>query len=301
MGTESGSSSHLFIFNIMIRYLIPFFTALFLLLTSFSDKGELCECRYSKIDEEVFEKTMQIALPDKNIPINLLVVKIANSLLGTPYVAGTLENDPEILTINLHETDCILFVEMCLSLALTAKSETPNFVTYCNIVRSLRYHNGITDGYASRNHYTSSWIRQGSENGIMREITKDIGGIPLDQSFSYMSTHSDSYRQLKENPSLVDQIRATEISLDSSDYYYIPQSALKTISAGRDSTKIRNGDIICFVSKVRGLDISHVSYAYWNRDILTFIHASFSEKKVVINSTDLSTYAKNGVRVVRLN
>ena len=64
---------------------------------------------------------------------------------------------------------------------------------------------------------------------------------------------------------------------------------------------IRNGDIICFRSNVEGLDISHVALAYWDKGELKFIHASFKEKKVVIDRQTIADYAKNGIRVVRLN
>ena len=42
---------------------------------------------------------------------NGLVEFYARQLLGTPYVAHTLEADEEILTINIHELDCLTFIE----------------------------------------------------------------------------------------------------------------------------------------------------------------------------------------------
>ena len=40
---------------------------------------------------------------------NDLVVFYANKLLGTPYVAHTLEGETEMLTINIFEVDCTSF------------------------------------------------------------------------------------------------------------------------------------------------------------------------------------------------
>jgi hypothetical protein len=57
----------------------------------------------------------------------------------------------------------------------------------------------VVDGYASRIHYTSEWIIQNSNRGYMNEFSSDLGK-PLDQTFSYMSTHSDSYKQLENCP-----------------------------------------------------------------------------------------------------
>jgi len=42
---------------------------------------------------------------------NKLVEFYARELLGTPYVAHTLEGDEEMLTINIHELDCLTFIE----------------------------------------------------------------------------------------------------------------------------------------------------------------------------------------------
>ena len=121
-------------------------------------------------------------------------------------------------------------------------------------------------------------------------------GEVLDQKFSYMSTHSGSYKQLKDCPDLVREIAHIEKGLEKqAPYYYIQQ---KDIDSKRDL--IKNGDIVCFVSPIEGLDISHVALAYWDKGELKFIHASFREKKVVIDKQTIADYAKNGVRFVRL-
>lgn len=264
------------------------------------NESTLENIRYTPSDVERFNQAMEVALPCKDLPMNELAIKIAKSFLGTPYVASTLEKDPEQLTINMNETDCILFVEMCLALSLTAKSDEATFEKYCENVLNLRYAKGVVDGYPSRLHYTSSWIIQGSERGIMKEITHEIGGVESGQQFYFMSSHSDSYRQLKENPALVDKIRATETGLNNNTYYFIPQDDLEG-----SLNKVQTGDIICFNCATKGLDIAHVAYAYWDKGVLTFIHASFGAKKVIIEPKTLAEYIRsskniNGLRVVRL-
>ena len=42
---------------------------------------------------------------------------IAQKFIGTPYVAGTLEGSPELVTINLDELDCTTFVDMVLAMS----------------------------------------------------------------------------------------------------------------------------------------------------------------------------------------
>ena len=258
------------------------------------------DARFTEKDIENFNEVMALLAPDRDRPMSELVIKTAKYFLGTPYVAGTLEIEPERLTVNTRETDCILFVEMCLAMSLTAKDPEPTFDTYVENLQKLRYRDGHVDGYASRIHYTSEWIIQGTVRGIFDEVSRECGGVPLDQKFNFMSTHPASYKQLKDNPQNVSKIRAVEQNLESWDYWYIPKADLpKCIK------NIKTGDIIGFNSATPGLDIAHVAYAYWEGDTLTFIHASYTDKKVVINKTPLVQYtngikAHNGLRVIRL-
>ena len=261
------------------------------------EKGD---ARFTQKDVENFQEVMNLLAPDRDLPMSELVIKVARHFLGTPYVAGTLEIEPERLTVNTRETDCILFVEMCLALSLTAKEAEPTFEKYVDNLRQLRYRNGKVDGYASRLHYTSEWIIQGEARGIFHEVSRQCGGSPLDQKFNFMSNHPASYKQLKDNPKDVAKIRIAEQNLETWDYWYIPKADLPGCIQ-----HIKTGDIIGFNSATPGLDIAHVAYAYWEGDSLTFIHASYAEKKVVINKTPLVEYtngikAHNGLRVVRL-
>ncbi len=262
------------------------------------EKGD---ARFTQKDIDNFNEVMNLLSGDRDLPMSEMVIKVAKHFLGTPYVAGTLEIEPERLTVNTRETDCILFVEMCLALSLTAKEAEPTFEKYVDNLRKLRYRDGVVDGYASRIHYTSEWIIQGSVRGLFREVSRECGGKPLDQKFNFMSTHPASYKQLKDSSETVKKIAAAERNLESWDYWYIPKADLP------ESIKyIKTGDIIGFNSATPGLDIAHVAYAYWEGDTLTFIHASYTEKKVVINKTPLVPYtngikAHNGLRVIRLN
>ena len=258
------------------------------------------DARFTQKDVDNFNEVMTLLAPDRDRPMSELVIKVAKHFLGTPYVAGTLEQEPERLTVNTRETDCILFVEMCLAMSLTAKDDNPTFDKYVENLRQLRYRDGKVDGYTSRIHYTSEWIIQGSLRGIFTEVSQACGGSPLDQKFFFMSTHPASYKQLKDSPKNVEKIKAVEDNLNSWSYWYIPKADLpKCIQ------HIKTGDIIGFNSATPGLDIAHVAYAYWEGDTLTFIHASMSDKKVVINKTPLVEYTNgikghNGLRVVRL-
>ena len=104
------------------------------------------------IDEEIFEK-MRTAVGDPQGRTTAeIIIDAAKYLLGTPYVAGTLEQQPERLIINLHQTDCILFAESCLGFAITIKSKNPSFSHFREVIKGLRYRDGIVNGYTIRIH-----------------------------------------------------------------------------------------------------------------------------------------------------
>lgn len=282
------------------RVAISLFAA-FLTLSAFAQEDFMSNVRFSAASPAIFEKVAGALEPYKEEPAGELIVRCAKQFLGTEYVAGTLETEPEQLTINMDKTDCILFVEMCLAMVQTVKGDEATFENFCRNTQALRYRGGEVDGYASRNHYTSGWILQGEKNGIFKEVTKYLGGSPLDQKFSFMSTHPDSYKQLADNPGAIVGILKVEKELEGHNYWYLPQSHISDLAKG-----IKEGDIICFVTPVGGLDIGHVAIACEKNGEMHFIHASTKAMKVVIDSQTISDYIQthkstNGARVVRLN
>ena len=258
--------------------------------------------RTSPQDSLIYTRTIQELLPYAGLPAGELMIKTAGMFYGTPYKSGTLETVPEALTVNLHETDCILLVETCTAMTLLLKEYTdggiPSFEDFCAMLRTLRYRYGITDGYPSRLHYTSEWLLQAQDNGFLKEVTAELGGIPLNQVFSFMSSHRDNYPRLREDDGALGLIRRAEERLDTAAaYFYIPSEKIPEIEGN-----ILNGDIICFVSTVSGLDITHTGIACREEDgSLHFIHASMKEGKVVLETRTLAEYARSGIRVARLN
>lgn len=285
----------------MVKHVVISLFAAFLTLSVFAQEDYLSNVRYSAASPAIFEKVAGALEPYKEEPAGELIVRCAKEFLGTEYVASTLETEPERLTINMDKTDCILFVEMCLALTQTIKSDDPSFENFCRYTQKLRYRDGKVDGYASRNHYTSSWIRQGQKNGIFCEVSKDLGGSPLNQHVDFMSTHLESYKQLKDNPGMVVKIMQAESELNKDKYYFLPQNDLPTLAKG-----IKEGDIICFVTTVDGLDIGHVAIAVKQNGQMHFIHASTNAMKVIIDKQTIADYvlthkSSKGVRVVRIN
>ena len=258
----------------------------------------------SKESVEKYNKIAQVLKQNQQKSVPELMIITAKEMLGTEYVAGTLEQIPEKLSVSLVETDCILFVESCLAIALNAKKGVFHPDSLCATVQSFRYRNGKVDGYASRIHYTSEWIRQGEGRGIFREITDVLSGDNLSgQRFSYMSEHSDAYRQLKDNPAEVARIARMEADLNKyTDYYVIPKEDVRKMEH-----LLKDGDILGFNSTVKGLDIAHVALVYHKENgQVGFIHASQADGKVVIDVKDIHDYVNsrknnNGIRIIRVN
>ncbi|WP_370860726.1 N-acetylmuramoyl-L-alanine amidase-like domain-containing protein [Parabacteroides faecis] len=250
-------------------------------------------------DRAVFDRYLSEMTPVKSLPTGELMVKTARFFLDAPYVAATLEKEPEGLVINLREMDCMTLVENVVALTKTMQSATPSFDEFCKNLQTIRYRNGEIHDYTDRLHYTTDWIFENQRKGIVKDATREIGGVSLPVDVSFMSTHPDSYKPLKEHPELVARIAAKEKEINARPYYYIPESDINKLAEG-----IKDGDIVCFVTTIKGLDISHVGIVYRVGDELTFIHASTTQKKVIVNEAPLQEYVESikrnsGIMIVR--
>ena len=242
---------------------------------------------YHKVeDKTIFDNYINVSREWKNLGYEELVMKTATYFLGTPYVASTLEMEPERLVVNLREFDCTTFVESVYALSKTAISDSPTFETFCCNLKMLRYRNSVIDGYESRLHYASDWIFENERKGLFKNTTKDAGGKELLFDLSFMSTHPDSYKQLKNNHFLIDKTREKEKEINKRSYHYIPECSINALS----EKDVKNGDAVWFTTSIVGLDISHVGIVCWVDGVLTFIHASSSKKKVVVNEGCMQSY-----------
>lgn len=255
------------------------------------------DCTYR--DKDIFETYRAKIEASKELPLNEIIVMTAKFFLTTPYVGATLEKEPEQLVVNLRELDCTTLVETVLALSLAVKEDSLTFETFAGHLCKIRYREGKIDGYTSRNHYFTDWIVENERQGIVKDITREIGGKPFSPAVSFMSAHPDKYRQLAKDSSLVPVMKEREQEINSRSYAYIPKGEINRLAA-----KIQNGDIVCFTTSIPGLDISHVGYAYWQQGRLTFIHASTSSRRVMVNPETLAAYCagikhNTGIMVVR--
>lgn len=231
------------------------------------------------------------------------MLKHGSSLLGTPYVAHTLERTArEELFTGRSELDCTTFVETVMAMSLSANAEgTFSEDDFAAQLQKIRYRAGVPDGYASRLHYPTDWINDNIGKGIIEDVTavhcRDRDTVRL----FFMSTHPDQYKHLKNNPENVRRMAATEQRLTGQVIHWLPKQQLPD----EGLPWIRNGDIILLTTNISGLDVSHMGIALYRNGKLHLLHASSAEKKVVADSRTLrSQLAQSkhvtGIRVVRL-
>ena len=256
----------------------------------------------SSKDSIIFDRYCQNIKAQKELETGDLMVESALFFLGIPYKGGTLEKEPEGVVVNLSELDCLTLVENVLALSWTMKQDG-SFELFQEQLKRIRYRNPLKKKlfYVDRLHYTSDWIYENEKKGIVKDITKKIGGELYPFNLSFMSTHSESYKQLKGNQDAIEAIAKIEARINERLYYYIPQDKINRVAK-----HIRQGDIICFVTNIKGLDISHLGIACWKGNVLTFIHASSDKKQVIVNDTPLQNYVQSvkrhcGIIIVRPN
>lgn len=232
---------------------------------------------------------------------NQFVSFYADKLLGTPYVAHTLEGDQEFLTINIDELDCTTFVETLMALTMSTMQNSPTWYTYAANLEKIRYHNGKVNGYASRLHYISAWIVENTARGFIEERTSALPHAEQQiKTLNYMSRHRDSYPALKEDKAF-QEIKELESGYNMHMFPYIKKTNLHKKDLIAD---LKDGDIICLTTKTEGLDVSHLGIIRFVDEKPHLLHASSKGKKVMIDKYDLYEMlraSKNtGIRVIRI-
>ncbi|MGA3287123.1 MAG: N-acetylmuramoyl-L-alanine amidase-like domain-containing protein [Bacteroidota bacterium] len=245
--------------------------------TLLSDPNEL-------ICKNKFDFALSLKLTER--PINEVVIEIAKSFLGVNYAANTIEAPgKEHLIINLQKLDCVTFYENSLVLARCIKKNTMTFEDYKKELQFVRYRDGIIDKYPSRLHYTSDYFFDNEKKSVLKNVTKEIGGVPYKKKINFMSTHADSYLQLRENPEFVKMIAAQEAEMNKRTMYHISKSNVK-----KAASQINDGDILGITTTIEGLDCTHTGIAIWQNKKLHMIHAPFPGSKVQITKTSLWEY-----------
>ena len=233
------------------------------------------------------------------LPFAELMTRVALEMLDSPYEAGTIE-DPVYENCKIHFTgfDCVTFYETVLCIARTIKYEEYSIYKLIEEIEYTRYRGGNRDGYASRLHYTSEWILNNEQKGVVKDITAELGANKHVGEVFFMSKNPDKYAALEMHPDLVPEIEAAEKFINANKRLYLPKEKIASVY-----DELRDCDIVCFATSIAGLDYAHTGFVHFDEDgNCHLMHAS--TKHGVIIDTDLAEYAQGikhfiGISVVR--
>ncbi len=249
----------------------------------------------SEADSLFFDEVMkEVLMPmDTAVPFNQRIVATAKTFLGTPYLAATLEAEgEEQLIVNLRNVDCTTFVEYVLAMSLVSLENGADLGRMAYELQRLRYRNGVIDGYPSRLHYFTDWLKNKEHNGYLTLVSDSIGNASIDMGLDFMSTHPGFYPQLQNNPALVEKIWLVEEDMAGYDMPYLTKDRIAEME-----NLIADGDIIAFVTTIEGLDVSHTGFACFQEGRLHLLHASTGTNLVEISPVPLSQYLQNRTTV----
>lgn len=227
---------------------------------------------------------------------------IARKFIGRPYVAHTLEGETEDVTVNLDELDCTTLVDVAAALAYTVGEGRTGWQDFVYNLERMRYRSGKADGYASRLHYNCEWAMDNIHRGNVTDVTDLVGNSRYAvRSIDYMSQHRDSYPALKDSATF-ERIKQVENGFRNHRFPYIRTADLGSKDV---SERLRDGDIIAFVSNRKDLDVTHLGIIVKEDGKVKVLHASSSHGKVEISESTLPDFVKRnrywiGIRVYRL-
>ncbi|WP_394747852.1 N-acetylmuramoyl-L-alanine amidase-like domain-containing protein [Spongiimicrobium salis] len=251
-------------------------------------------------DRQAFETKIAAIQDIKTTDFGTTLVTVGKTFLGTAYVAKTLEiGSKESLVVNLQGLDCTTYIENVLAFGLLLKNKTYGFDDFLDALENIRYRDGELNGYASRLHYFSEWVRDNEKKGLVQDITSVVGGKEISKDIDFMSTHRELYPFLKNNDKNFKKIQETEIALNST-----PQCILSQEDIEANEHLIKSGDIIALATSIKGLDVTHTGIALKMKNgRLHLLHAS-TVGEVTITKEPLVDYLKKikkniGITVAR--
>ncbi|MGI8436051.1 MAG: N-acetylmuramoyl-L-alanine amidase-like domain-containing protein [Chthoniobacterales bacterium] len=227
------------------------------------------------------------------LPIGERTATVGQAMVGTRYRGFTLEidNHVEAASVNLEGQDCWTFFEISLAFARMLGESSDNWTPerLLHYIELDRYRGGqCTGDYLSRLHYLEDWLADNDRRGLVKDLTRSLGGKSVPHAAREMTVGWQKYRYLKNNPSLRGPLRQMEARVSERPLYQISTSRVASIES-----KLRSGDIIGIISHDgRLFGTSHVGLALRTPDgVLHFMHASSPRNygKVVIDS-ELSEY-----------
>jgi len=200
-------------------------------------------------DARLASKLLAKAKTNSNLGDRIKV--ISSLLMGYPYVIHPLtgsKTQPETFVTRMDGFDCVTYVETVLALA-----ESKNIDDFPERLREFRYEHGIVE-WRKRLHYTTEWADYHIRRGILLDLTVGEGTIERIKRLDYLP----------------------DLEPKTGHFRYFPTRMLPQVSR-----RLRDGDLIYFVSTRKGLDVFHVGLLIKNGGHFHLRHAAHSRKAVV--------------------
>lgn len=276
--------------RLLRMYILSFFTAILCVVSGYGQHRLL---HYSEEDRTLFQKLAD-SLSIMETPNTATgMVRAGRAMLGTPYVAQTLEvGEQEMLVVNLRGLDCTTFVENTLVMGHLLEEGKLDWDRYIKDLEKVRYRDGKLENYASRLHYFTEWIRDNEAKGLVEDVTEDLYGVTLYKEISFMGNHREAYPFLASDAHY-EEILKVEKALSGE-----PLTILPTEEVSRREALLQDGDIIALATDIDGLDVTHTGLAIrLDSGRVHLLHAS-TVGEVVISEKPLAEYLKGVKRNV---
>ncbi|WP_235856350.1 N-acetylmuramoyl-L-alanine amidase-like domain-containing protein [Flagellimonas oceanensis] len=240
-------------------------------------------------DKSLFETKINDLEQTKAMSLGDTIISVGQSFLGTPYVEKTLEvGDTETLVVNFGGLDCTTFVENVLAFSMMLQNQQKDFENFTENLETVRYRNGNLEGYPSRLHYFTEWIRNNEKKGLIEDITAELGGVELEKPINFMGTHRNLYPFLASDENFEAMV-SVEKEIAKEKFCYLPQDEIES-----KEHLIKSGDILALATSIKGLDVTHTGIAIHQPDgRLHLLHASSKNGEVEISELPLADYLKN--------
>ncbi|MFN3781971.1 MAG: N-acetylmuramoyl-L-alanine amidase-like domain-containing protein, partial [Candidatus Kapaibacteriota bacterium] len=146
------------------------------------------ETKYGNIFDHIINKALNENW--STLPISEVFVNVSLEFLDFPYLGGSLDVDLEEKCIVTFEGfDCFTFFEVSLCFARIIKKRKFTFYDLVDEVTYTRYRGGKIQDYSSRLHYSSDWIYDNIQKGVVQDRTAKLGGTKITFEVNYMSAN----------------------------------------------------------------------------------------------------------------
>jgi hypothetical protein len=205
--------------------------------------------RPSGFDTRLARSLLAKVKPHRTVPAR--VEAFSALLLGAPYEANGLVGSaetPEVFVAPLDRFDCVTYVESVYALARAADP-----AAFLDELRKIRYEDGAIE-WPRRNHYMTDWLRRNGKAGVVWPVAAEGLGVRKEKRLN-----------------VVPGLESKKVSL-----YPVPKAKL-----GAYAPRLKNGDLLLFVSTKPGLDVFHCGLLVLSGGGLKLRHASRSAGCVV--------------------